>query len=138
MPARCGRTCGRRSVFVRNPARKCDTSCRGDRRRLRSSAVLFFKFGGLATLLRQAFGGQASESESSVDMGEHPHGGHLEAGIAARVSVRIEQHQIGRAGGGFISLGSELPICRLSKKSGQDDRPQGAVGRQKDMPFAVG
>jgi hypothetical protein len=47
-----------------------------------------------------------------------------------RVSVRIDQHQTGRAGG--------RSICTLSKKSGRDDRPQGAVGRQKDMPFAVG
>ena len=63
-------------------------------------AVLFFKFGGLSTLLRKATAG------------------------------RREQHQTGRAGG--------RSICTLSKKSGRDDRPQGAVGRQKDMPFAVG
>jgi hypothetical protein len=62
---------------------------------------LFFKFCGLPTLLRKACGGQASEGESSVDIGVHPHGGHLESGIANPVSVRIDQHQIARAGGRF-------------------------------------
>jgi hypothetical protein len=70
---------------------------------LRFAYVLFFKFGGLSTLLRKACGGQASEGESSVDIGVHPHGGHLESGIANPVSVGIDQHQAGRAGGRLIS-----------------------------------
>lgn len=98
------------------------------------SVSLFFKFGGLATLLRKACGGQASESESCVDIGVHPHGGHLESGIADRVSVRIDQHQTGRAGAGFIRLPFDYAPATAGR---QGQAAQHPTSNEKRAPQSV-